>query len=134
MTKPIQGGFCNPEEKVACLDLARVVLRGISVYKPSDPSFVREHKLDIKWLDENNREDITQIAHISMNYGFIMYRRTLAKHTFKPVMVIRTEHICDDLQNLETALGGTRRITRRMNLSPRPRSMEQTTPWSSARP
>ena len=52
-------------------------------------------------LTQNNQ----RWGHLSMNFGYY-YDRTIAKYPRKDVVVLRTEHLWDDLQQLEYWMGG----------------------------
>jgi len=57
-------------------------------------------------LVTTKHSELFYLGHISLNYGFY-YRRTFLKYPEKDVVVVRTEHLFDDLQNIEYLLGGT---------------------------
>jgi len=107
------------KERISCLEVAEMTLRGKSSYKegkPSDGGSTKEqleedYSVDRMLLDFKTgaRKELPALGHISINYGFY-YRRTLAKYPSKKVVAIRTEHMFEDLQNLERQLGGGARI------------------------
>jgi hypothetical protein len=108
----------NNNGYVSCLEIAEKTLRGKSHYKPT-----YEHDTDSEG-NNNNQQQLAEdraldrelvgvhhmerfyLGHISLNYGFY-YRRTISKHPHKAMVVLRTEHLMEDLQDLEYKLGGT---------------------------
>jgi len=98
-----------------CLELAQKTLRGQSVYtwnstntddniKKNWEPLAREEALDMD-LISNRHKDRHYMGHISLNFGYY-YRRTIFKYPDKDLVVLRTEHLWEDLQGLEKLMGG----------------------------
>ena len=105
--------FKKPTEKVSCLEIAERVLMGKSLYKPYPEDENENQKVPgLKDYQQFDLELILKqkgtytIGHITNNYGFY-YRRTFLKYPDKDIVTIRTDHMWEDLQNLEYKLGGT---------------------------
>eukprot|EP00533_Pseudo-nitzschia_delicatissima_P010217 CAMPEP_0116079070 /NCGR_PEP_ID=MMETSP0327-20121206/947_1 /TAXON_ID=44447 /ORGANISM="Pseudo-nitzschia delicatissima, Strain B596" /LENGTH=605 /DNA_ID=CAMNT_0003569673 /DNA_START=72 /DNA_END=1886 /DNA_ORIENTATION=- len=100
--------FKKPDQKIACLEIADRVLRGRSSYKLVD-GHANEEKL---WEDQDVDLELIRtkkwysIGHLTFNYGYY-YRRAFLKYPQKDIVAIRTEHMWEDLQNLEYKLGGS---------------------------
>lgn len=103
----------KPFKQVSCRNIAESALRGRSHYKhlegnENEKGLEEDLKFDQDIIGVNQKDHFT-MGHITMNYAYY-YRRTFRKYPEKDIVVIRTDHLWEDLQNLEYKLGGTASI------------------------
>eukprot|EP00531_Pseudo-nitzschia_arenysensis_P010848 CAMPEP_0116139552 /NCGR_PEP_ID=MMETSP0329-20121206/13373_1 /TAXON_ID=697910 /ORGANISM="Pseudo-nitzschia arenysensis, Strain B593" /LENGTH=435 /DNA_ID=CAMNT_0003634603 /DNA_START=15 /DNA_END=1322 /DNA_ORIENTATION=- len=106
--KKVPGYKHSKEEEVTCREVAERLLRGKSHYKldtddkTNESQFREDQLVDLDII----KKTAYTVGHVTMNYGYY-YRLTLQKYPQKDIVAIRTDHMWEDLQQLEYNLGGS---------------------------